>query len=219
MNTSNKLNDREKARRASIVIKDYSGIVPQSEAFYLHSIIYSAKRCLDSFAEYELLKNKDVDAEYLVSIVQEAVGHAAALSRYFWPSLQRSRNEQPLEQVKEKRGEKLREAFGLTKVSPLHNRDLRNAWEHFDERLDAYLLESDMGYFFPTCLIGSHTLADDPIGHIFKLLDPESECLVLMGSKYFFAPIHGEVETVLARAIEADRKGARLQLSSSEIQD
>jgi hypothetical protein len=211
MNKANELDDTEKERRAAIVISNYEGIVPTAEVFYLHSILYSTSRCLDSFREYESFKSQNVGADYLVSIVQEAVGHAAALSRYFWPSLQRGRKLKPLELIREKRGKRLREFFALTEESPLYNRELRNAWEHFDERLDAYLLKNESGFFFPGCLVDSHRLADDPLGHIFKLLDINAECLVLMGCKYFFTPIRDEVKAVFEKAVRADQNGARLK--------
>jgi hypothetical protein len=73
----------ELERRASICAEDYKGIIPSQEAFFLHSIIYSTARCLDSFERYEHYKNQEIPADDLISIVQEAVGHAAALSRYF----------------------------------------------------------------------------------------------------------------------------------------
>ena len=205
-----KINNQKINRRAKLVTEDYEGIIPYCEAFYLLSIHYTAGRCLESFDNYEHLKDQDVNPDYLISIVQEAVGHAAALSRYFWPSPFGKKNQENLKQLKKKRGEKLRRSFGLKKESPLYNRDLRNAWEHFDERLDFYLLENDTGMFFPTCVIDSHELADDPSGHIFKLLDPDAECLVLMGHKYFFAPIRDEVKKIFEKIYDEVHSGERL---------
>ncbi|MCE9786044.1 hypothetical protein [Shewanella algae] len=71
----------EKERRAKLVVEDYNGIVPYCEAFYIHSIMYSAGRCLESFDRYRQLKKEEISPEYLICIVQEAVGHAAALSK------------------------------------------------------------------------------------------------------------------------------------------
>lgn len=204
------LDVEERQSRAKLVVDDYDGILPCCEAFYIHSIIYSAGRCLESFDRYLQLKKEDISPEYLICIIQEAVGHAAALSRYFWPSPSGKKKEPNQRLLKEARGEKLCKAFGLDHTSSLYNRDLRNAWEHFDERLDIYLLQNDAGYFFPNCLVDSHALADDPVGHIFKLLDPEEECLVLMGKKYFFIPIYGEVLRIFNMAMEAGKNGARL---------
>ena len=204
-------------RRATICANDWNGIVPTIEAFYIHSIIYSASRCLDAFNRYDVLEKSQDNAEELVSIVQEAVGHSAALSRYFWPSPQGKKKQPMLKQLKEKRGEKLRAAFEVDENSPLYNRDLRNAWEHFDERLDEYFLEHDSGYFFPSSLLNTHTLADDSMGHIFKLLDVQEECLVLMGEKYYFAPIRDEVYRIQKLAVEFDAKGARLKVDENRL--
>lgn len=206
------MNNIELEKRAFIVANDFKGIIPYNEAFYLHSIIYSASRCLDSFERFDKLKTMQGKAEDLVSLVQEAIGHSAALSRYFWPSESKyqKRAEPNLATQKEKRGEKLRIAFHLDENSPLFNRSLRNAWEHFDERLDVYFLECESGYFFPNCVLESHTLADEPTAHIFKLLDIESECLVLLGVKFFFSPIRYTVQKILDLALEFDTTGARL---------
>jgi len=203
----------ELEKRASLVVGEYDGIIPYVEAFYIHSIIYSASRCLDSFARYDNLKGNGGTADELISIVQEAVGHSAALSRYFWPSPLGKKKQPTLTKLKETRGENLRKAFQLDECSPLYNRDLRNAWEHFDERLDVYFLEEDSGFFFPSCILDDHSLANDPAGHIFKLLDVEAECLVLLGRKYFFAPIRTAVQSVKEIALEADKNGSRLRAS------
>jgi len=210
MNRSS-IDKQELERRTSIVLRDYRGILPHAEAFFLHSILYSARRALRAFEEYDSLPRDQEHAEQLVGAVQEAVGHAGALSRYFWPSMVGHNAKRPLDRIKEGRAEKLRASFNLAETSPLYNRQLRNAWEHFDERLDAYLIENDTGFFFPGCVLDDHTLADDPKGHLFKLIDPAAECLVLLGEKYFFAPIRNEVRVVFDQAAAAERDGSRFR--------
>lgn len=207
----NSLDLEELDSRAKLITEDCAGIHPPLEAFYIHSLLYSSGRCLEAFERYDYLKDKDISPEYLISITQEAVGHAAALSRFFWPSPQGNKRQPNVKKLKEARGKKLRDSFDLDKSSALYNRDLRNAWEHFDERLDVYLLENEAGMFFPSCIVDSHKLADDPVGHVFKLLDPEVECLVLMGAKYFFTPIREEVSRIFQLCLEFDKKGCRLK--------
>lgn len=187
-----KIDHEELERRAQVVADNCGGMQPPCLIFYQISIRYSAERCLESFFHYEEMKDQQTDADYLVSVLQEAVGHAAALSRYFWPSPSGGKKSQ-LQKLKQKRGEFLRNLYKLDEGSPLYNRDLRNAWEHFDERLDIYFIENMAGMFYPISMFGSHTEADSPIAHVFKLIDPEEECLVLMNKKYFFAPIREEV--------------------------
>jgi hypothetical protein len=186
--------------RALQTVKACGGIQPMHAPFYTLSIGYSAERCLSAFDLYERLLESGAEPAALISAVQEAVGHAGALSRYFWPSPTGKRNNQY--ELKLARGKKLRDMYKVNEDSPLANRELRNAWEHFDEKLDSYVLSNDAGYFFPTPIMESHTLADNPIGKIFKLIDPHNHCLVLLGKKFFFEPIRCEVEKIFAKVAE-----------------
>jgi len=99
----------------------------------------------------------------------------------------------------------------LDDASPLKGRELRNAFEHFDEDLDRFLLENDTGYFFPAPMVDDHTLADDQLGKIFKLVDPTHNVCVLLGRKFDFKSIRAEVQNVLYQAHEMDRTGSRLR--------
>ncbi len=199
----------ERNRRAAIVAEQ-GGILPYCEAFYIHSILYTANQCQQAFSRYRDASSSALPAEDLIATVQTAVGHAAALSRYFWPSRTNGKRLDNDSRLRKQRGERLRTSFQVTKRSPLFNRDLRNAWEHFDEKLDRYLLSTIAGDFFPTGILGNHSLADDPVGHVFKLLDTEAECLVLLNEKYFFGALRAEVDRVAAIATDAGRNGARL---------
>jgi hypothetical protein len=186
--------------RALQTVNTCDGIQPMHTPFYTLSIGYSAERCLSAFDLYEHLLESNAEPAALISAVQEAIGHAGALSRYFWPSPSGKRNNQY--ELKLARVKKLRDIYKVNEDSPLANRELRNAWEHFDEKLDSYVLSNDAGYFFPTPVMGSHTLADDPTGKIFKLIDPHNHCLVLLGKKFFFEAIRCEVENIFARTVE-----------------
>ncbi len=196
---------KELERRAKVVAEECDGIQPSTLIFYQFSIRYSAERCIDAFWHYEEALKANAEPDYLVSVIQEAVGHAAALSRYFWPSPVGAKKKPEQLKLKRKRGEFLRNLFNLTDDSPLYNRDLRNAWEHFDERLDIYLIEKVSGMFFPMSQVGSHHEADNPINRVFKLLDPNEECLVLMGKKYFFVPIRDEVVRIYNQFEEKEK--------------
>lgn len=190
---------KERERRATIVVQS-GGILPQYYAFYNLSVRYLAEQGMQAFERYRARVDSGCFPDELIATVQTAVGHAAALSRYFWPSISDSKRETAVGQLRVERGKRLRNSFKVTDKSPLHRRPLRNAWEHFDERLDDYLLSVDAGVFMPTGLIGEHTAADDPIGHVFKLLDPDAECLVLLNKKYFFGPIRAEVRRIVGLA-------------------
>lgn len=204
------IKENELIRRAEIVNNSFEGIIPYHEVFYLESILYSAERSLAAFERYEKLLNKKENPSLLISTLQEAIGHAGALSRYFWISGLGYRTTKELKKLKSNRAKKLREKFNLTEDSPLKERSLRDAWEHFDERLDIFLITNDTGYFFPAPILDSHTLADEPEGRIFKLLDTKSHCLILLNKKYFFKKIKEEVKKVYDYALKANENGGRL---------
>ena len=195
------MDNQELELRAKITNETCQGIQPMHLAFYGQSISYSAERCLNAFERFDSMSGSD-DAHELISLIQEAIGHAAALSRYFWPtSMFMGKKSDAKEQVvmRQSRGKKLRIHFDVADDSPIANRDLRNAWEHFDENLDTYLISNDAGYFFPSPMIGNHEIADEPVGKVFKLIDPESEILILLGKKFYYRPIRDEVERIFKK--------------------
>lgn len=187
-NVTNKESREEEARRVSIVT-EAGGILPLWFEFYKRSISYSASRSNEAFGRYDRGLKSGASANEIVSSIHEALSHAASLSRFFWPA--RSRGVAP------SRGENLRRSFEVDQGSPLFDRELRNALEHFDERLDEYLLWNEAGHFFPDARVDSHELADEMIGHIFKLVDPTHQIFVVLGQKFYFQPIRREVERIL----------------------
>lgn len=196
------LTETEKAARGAIIAQQHGGIYPPCEAFYIHSIIYAAGRAEDAFQRYEEAVSSAGESELIVATVQEALTHAAGISRFLWP-MGRS-------DLAKARGQKLRAAFTVDDASPLRHRKLRNAFEHFDEDLDSFLLEDRVGYLFPSPLVDDHQLADDQLGHIFKLVDPAAGVCVLLGEKYEFGRIRAEVQRILAAAHAMDATGSRL---------
>lgn len=185
----------EVTRRANIINAQYGGVFGPFRAFYVHSILHSADRCCEAFLRYDAALLSTTDAAAVVSTVHEALSHAAALSRFFWPSWSK-------QGVAEKRGQTLREMFHVSENSPLRDRSLRDGLEHFDERLDRYLLDDRVGQFFPGAIVGDHALADDASVHLCKLVDPDASCFVLLGEKHFFGALRPEVSRIRQRASE-----------------
>ncbi|WP_421848568.1 hypothetical protein [Marinomonas sp.] len=187
--------------RAKITHETCDGIQPMHLVFYEQSIHYSAERCLNAFARYDSMIDSD-EAYELISAVQEAIGHSAALSRYFWPTSMGKKKEIPEQlAMRQSRGLKLKKIFGVTDDSPIANRDIRNAWEHFDEKLDTYLISNDAGLFFPSPMIAHHAIADEPTGKVFKLIDPTNEVLILLDKRFFYRPIRDEVERIFKKSV------------------
>lgn len=121
-------------------------IWPPYEAFYIQSMLFNSLSACRSILRLEKIFAKlperptteDVDrlpTKTILNELQNMVVQAGALSRYFWP----------VRAKHSARGKALRECFAMTEASPLFNRDLRNAIEHFDERIDEYFFAERLG--------------------------------------------------------------------------
>lgn len=186
------ISDEERKARAQQIVNDYEGIYPMYGAFYVQAILYAAGRANAAFTRFgAALRTGDGPAE-IVASVHEALGHAAALSRFFFPTEKR-----PLTRA---RAASLRKQFAVSNTSPLIDRELRNALEHFDERLDDYLLGDIAGYIFPGPMIDDAEIADEPGGHIFRLVDPTKEIFILLGQKHDFRAVRLEVQRIAVLA-------------------
>jgi hypothetical protein len=182
--------EAEIQRRQELVANQYDGILPYCEVFYIFSIHYSADRAIQAFRRFERSYKENEDAISVTSAIHEALGHTAALSRFFWPSRDKG--------VAKARAKRLRKAFDLDDSSPLRDRRLRDALEHFDERLDQFLLLNDTGHFFPAPVVDDHLLADEPTAKLFKLVDAEHGIFVILGEKYQFVPLINDVRRILS---------------------
>ena len=200
----------ELERRAGKIADEWQGIFATYEAFYIQSIMYTADRCLESFERYDKLRRDGGAGVDQVSAVHEALGHAASLSRYFWQSGAGPRKRPKMSALQKARAQKLRDAFGLSDSSALRDRSLRDSLEHFDERLDEYLLRSGAGQYLPLPRVGDSDGLPDGIKHIFKLVDPERQVFVILDRRFEFGPILAEVEQILLAARRLSENGDRL---------
>jgi len=192
--------DEERRERENLVVSQSGGILPMCEAFYIEALGYCAGRARSAFLRFDQTLTDAEDQAATVATAHEALTHVAALSRYFWPA-----SKKPLHLA---RAMKLREALGIDDASPLADRGLRNALEHFDERLDTFLLQDPVGYMFPGPLVGEASLNDDALGHLFRLVDPDSQVFVLLGERYEFGPMRDAVDDIVEKL--ARTAGGRL---------
>ncbi|MEP3198213.1 MAG: hypothetical protein ABJO57_10110 [Lentilitoribacter sp.] len=196
------ISKKERNERLDI-LEEYGGIFPPLEAFYIASIQYSAERAMDAFLRYQVCISASSHPASIVSTMHEALGHAAALSRFFWPARK--------DRLYVMRSEKLRTAFNIDESSALKDREIRNALEHFDERLDEFLFQEQAGYFFPTAIVDSHEIADEPTTKIFKLVDPDAGICVILNEKFDFSKVRDEITRILELANQFDANGSRLK--------
>jgi hypothetical protein len=186
------LDKAELDRRAKFIATECDGIQPMFVAFYVEVIYYAAERAEAAFHRFSDHVQQSHSPSEIVASAHEALGHAAALSRYFFPVEKKA--------LPRARAGRLRQIFAVSNSSALQDRELRNALEHFDERLDHYLLGDMVGYVFPAPMVNDADMADDELGHIFRLVDPVTDTFVLLGQKHPFGAMRAEVERIAAAA-------------------
>jgi hypothetical protein len=189
-------------RRKRVVIDEWDGIYPIYEAFYIHSIIYSAERAELAFRRYDSSLSVKPHG-YVFACLQEALTHAGGLSKFFWPTAQGG-------ELARTRAKKLRNSFAVEESSPLRQRGLRNALEHYDERLDVFLLEDLAGEFFPSPIIAESVPQNSHPQFYFKRVNRSAKTCTIMGEHFAFEDIRFEVNRILALATKFDSDGGRL---------
>jgi hypothetical protein len=125
---------------------------------------------------------------------------AAALSRYFWP----------VRKAYQVRGQFLRETFALDETSPLYDRALRNAMEHFDERLDAYVASGVVGCIFPE-YVGRRPADDGVPDHFFRAFFLDVGTFRLLDEEFAMTPLADELIFVHEHLAHLDQNGGRLR--------
>lgn len=195
----------KKKNMEQLVINVSQGIYPPYELFYLESLRDTSRKALNAFHRYHQLLGKGGEKEAIATAIHEALMHSAALSRYFWPVSSKNK-------LCVARGKKLKEAFQIKDDSALRINFLRNALEHYDERLDQFLLENHAGLFHPRPIIGSISIAEGKIDKVFRLVDPELEILILLGEKYEFKGVHNIVENIFNETVRMIGYGGRFTI-------
>lgn len=193
---------------------DIDGIWPTNEAFYIESMLWHTASAQASIRVVntwiELVRKDDERAlelprPVLFEQLQNILHQAGCLSRYFFPG---GRAPKPIHLA---RAKQLRQAFGVDDKNPLAKRDLRNAIEHFDERLDDYLSNehNQVGEFIPEDLGYFPRESEVPL-HIFKGFYTQPVIFVLLGESYEIAPIANEMLRIHEALQSCAENGYRL---------
>lgn len=193
-----------------------SPIWPPYEAFYIQSMLFNSTSAVRSILRLESIFEKlpervtieEIDrlpTKIILNELQNMVVQASAISRYFWP----------VRSEYKPRGKVLRECFAMTESSPLFNRDLRNAIEHFDERIDKYFSAGAVGYFFPE-YVGPRPSDDGVPGHFFRAYFLDTGEFRLLDEDFEMRPIADEVLFVQAHLERMDKDGGRFQAAKRD---
>ncbi len=183
---------------------------PPCQVFYIESMLTI---CESVRSSYEMITIKQKDQilynfgvnDYLDQF-QNIIQQAAALSRYFWPSYNKDQNKN---EIFQKRGEYLREYFDMSENNPLKNRELRNAIEHFDEKLDLYLQKPIAGEFFPN-YVGKKPDENHQNCKFFRAYFTDTEEFEVLGKKFHVVLLINEIIRIYNHLIVDNETGGVL---------
>lgn len=186
-------------------------IWPPFQVFYIQSMLFNSSSAVRSITRLESIFSKlpehvteeDISrlpTQAILNELQNMVLQSAALSRYFWP----------VRKGHEARAGRLREAFAMDETSPLFNRDLRNALEHFDERLDHYVATDLVGYVFPE-YVGAKPEDEGVPGHFFRAYFPDTGEFRLLNEEFRIQPLANELLFVHHHLTIFDQNGGMLR--------
>ena len=184
-------------------------ILPHCEAFYIMSMLFNCDSALDSLEEidgiFEEMHTKedlnvlDENIDSVLNNLQNLVGQGAALSRFFWPVRNGKLSQH------ERRGKRLRDALLVDDESPLKNRELRNAIEHFDEKLDTYLSGRVVGNILPK-YIGVELDRHGVPNHFFRAYFIDKGVFEILGHRLHIRPLINEIYRIYRLLMEFQSK-------------
>jgi len=129
---------------------------------------------------------------------QAIIHHAAAVSKIFWPPGSRDK---VARKRAHRRGETLRSELALVRPHAVQARTLRDHFEHFDERLDAWVQQSKNRYIVnqlvgPRTAIGGDAIADTDIIHHY---DPAAKTYAFRGEKFDIQALAAGLDDIFLR--------------------
>lgn len=173
------------------------GIHPHYRIFYSLSMAFCTKSAVRSIEVlndvFEHLANadtpdpeKDIDVQSVLDELQNVVIQSAAVARYFWPI-------RDGHQIHVSRAETLRKEFDIKDDNPLRAcKPLRDAIEHFDERLDKYLARGLVGHIFPHYFGYDSKRKGVPL-HFFRAYFIDSDVFEMLGEQFEIEPLANEL--------------------------
>lgn len=180
-------------------------IWPPFEAFYIEAMSFNSVSALISCTTMNAELEKapeELNAEVVLNAVQNIALQGAALSRYFWPT------EIKKTDLHNSRARHLRQVFAVEDSSALKDRALRNAMEHFDERLDVYLQKYPVGNIIPS-YVGPKPESDGVLNHLFRAYYTDVAVFEVLGERYKIIPIIEEIGRIHNLLNEFSESGYR----------
>lgn len=142
-------------------------------------LVFSASALEDGF--------KNHDSDHVWCSVQNMLTAGANISKLLWGSKGK----------KAEQRRRLRDSVSVSDHSPLRNVNMRNNFEHMDERIDSWWEESKMHNHADRIIGGRQTIGGIHPRDTFRWLDPESGDLIFWGESFNLRSIISEAARLL----------------------
>ena len=185
------------------------------ESIYLRELIQQCQYAIGAVGRMnECLSNQNPSEFFREA--GDFLQHSSAVSRVLWPP--GSKNRAKKKRAKQ-RGSHLRAKLAVPENHALQARNLRDHFEHFDERLDEWaetsphknIVDNMIG---PRNAIGGSAIKDEDI---MRMYDPANKEIVFRGETFNVQVLVSGVQDIQAKAtarlgeIEANKRGVRFQ--------
>lgn len=190
-----------------------SSIWTPYHAFYIQSMLFNtssalqacerASKYIQAITEGKIGPQDRKDE--LLDCLQNFINHSGAVARYFFPSLLGGKADK--KHLHRTRAEFLCKIFDVDESSPLHDKQLRNAIEHFDERLDRYLEDGIVGHIFSSLIMNTPEETDVP-HHIFRAYYLNDGIFQVLGERHHVQPLLDEMIRVHDLLVKFDENGS-----------
>lgn len=189
------------------------------QVFYIQSMLFNTSSALQACGRaskyIEAISNDKIGPQdrkdELLDCLQNFINHSGAVARYFFPSFGGMKKDK--KDIHQKRADHLRRIFEVDETSPFHNKKLRDAIEHFDERLDRYLEEGIVGQIFPSLILNRPEETEVP-HHIFRAYYLNEGIYQVLGERHHIQPILDEMVRVHDFLVKFDENGGMLHTDS-----
>jgi hypothetical protein len=100
------------------------------------------------------------------------------------------------------RGKKLREIYGIEEKSPLNDRNIRNHFEHFDERIDSWAASSARMSFVDSNIGPKDSIAGPAKSDYFRNFDPTKCILSYADEDYELITVNEAIKCLYEKVTE-----------------
>ena len=171
------------------------------EGVFLEELRARCSACFVAVKELNSALSEQPSERDLFRPANELICQAAMISKLLWPPGHRDASSAERARL---RGEHLRKIIGVDNDHPVKSRKLRDHFEHYDERLDAWA-ESSRNHNIIKRFVGPRgAIAGDAIGDgdIIEHYDPSTKILSFRGESFDIQSLVDGIISVQSKVLE-----------------